>query len=123
MEGSAGQVSHPSAKPRSDGGRAAADSRVGVPAALLSSILYLLLSLPPFVASWFNVRPTGRACLDDARLDVGRRVAFAQGQLDLVLDGAGDLVAPVDAPARGHRDVEIDPVVPAAVAVAELVVA
>src|SRR5690606_11074834 len=58
-----------------------------------------------------------------ARLDVGGGVAFAQHLFDFVLDGAGDGAALGDADPGGDHDVEIEPVVPAAVAVAERVVA
>src|SRR6478672_5764368 len=57
-----------------------------------------------------------------ARLHVRRRVPLAQRLLDFVLNRARHLVPARDVPAGRDDDVEIHPVIPAAVAVSQLVV-
>ena len=51
-----------------------------------------------------------------------RRVPFADRLLDLIFNGARDLVAFVDAAVGWNHDVKIDPVVSPAVAMTELVI-
>ena len=58
-----------------------------------------------------------------ARLDMRRRVAFAKRLLDLVFDCAGDAMPVIDVPLGRDHDVEIDPVIAAAVAMPQLVIA
>src|SRR5665213_2839265 len=58
-----------------------------------------------------------------ARLDVRGGVSDFKRLLDLVLDRAGDAVPAIDLPICGHHQVKIHPMIPPAMAMAELVVA
>ena len=58
-----------------------------------------------------------------AGFDMCCRIADAQRLLNLVFDGAGDLMSALDIPSRGQHDMEIDPMESAAVAMAKLVIA
>jgi hypothetical protein len=72
-------------------------------------------------ADWFDAL-AGGAFGVYAGFDVGGGVPFAQGLLDFIFDGAGDGVALIDGQGGGDDDVEIDPVIAAAVAMAEFVI-